>query len=174
MIRIIVVAGVLLISACANTGTSTPAAANKTAVVATVNNLEYLPFKQPVLGKSLELEFDQSTTRYNDGKTKRLVHGIRLPQSNGDLIVTVTTKRVGSAGAPSIFYPEVWVLDSRFQLSRVLPSSNYVFRSGRSGFLEGKFLVKGAKRNESHLVVTIGTVPSPNSRLRRLTKLEPP
>jgi Maltose operon periplasmic protein precursor (MalM) len=161
MIRLIgLCAGVVLIGACANTSTvSRPAEPPKPVLVSTVKSFESLSFQQPVLGKAIELDFDKKTTKYHDGISERMVHGVRLPQSKNDLVLKVTAKRQGSISAPSIFYPEVWVLDAGFQVRKVLPYENYVFRSGRSGFLEGTFFLKGPAANERYLIVTSREIP---------------
>lgn len=148
-------AGMVLVGACANTNTGNRSAEPpKIVTVSIVRSFESLLFQQPALGKSIELDFDKKTTKYDGGTGERMVQGVRLPQSNNDLVLKVTAKRQGSISAPSIFYPEVWVLDSGYQVRKVLPYENYVFRSGRSGFLEGTFFLKGSFANESYLVVT--------------------
>lgn len=156
MIRLVgLFAGVILVGACSNVNTSNRSAdPPKIATVSVVRSFDSLSFQQPVLGKSIQLDFDKKTTKYDSGTGERMVQGVRLPQSNNDLVLKVTTKRQGSISAPSIFYPEVWVLDSGYQVRKVLPHENYVFRSGRSGFLEGTFFLKGLVANESYLIVT--------------------
>jgi Maltose operon periplasmic protein precursor (MalM) len=152
---IYIVAGLVLLNACVHTGkTSRPVEVANPAPPAPTKALETLRYQQTILGKSVELEFDGETEKFDDGKATRTVHGVRLPQASGELVVKVATQREGSISSPSIFYPEVWILDANFQVTRVLPHSKYVFRSGGPGFLEGTFFLKGATANEYYLVVT--------------------
>jgi hypothetical protein len=156
MIRSIVISvGALLLSACAATTAGSRSPESPTAaVVPAASRFDSLLFQQPVLGKSFELDFDSKTTKYDDGSGERMVQGIRLPQSNVELEVKVTTKRQGSVLEPSIFYPELWVLGSGYQIKKILPHQNFVFRAGRTGFLGATFFLKGAAADEHYLIVT--------------------
>jgi Maltose operon periplasmic protein precursor (MalM) len=156
MIRsIVIAAATLFLAGCATTSTGNrPPESPPPASVLTVGDFSSLSFQQPVLGKAIDLDFDSKTTKYDNGSVVRMVHGIRLPQSSGELTVKVITKRQGSVSEPSIFYPELWILDSVFQTKKILPHQNFVFRAGRSGFLEATFFLKGAAVDEHYLVVT--------------------
>ena len=143
----------ILFGACANTNTKkTVESATKRA--APIGSLGALSYQQPVLGKSISLDFDDDTTLYNDGGSDRPVQGIRLPDAKAELVVKIVTYRQGTVEEPAIFYPEVRVLDAAFQLTKVLPHNGYVYRAGSKSFLEGTFFLKGPSGNEHYLVVT--------------------
>ena len=149
--RIGLTIALLCLGACASTNPKPTPAAEPAAVVASFNQVSY---QQPQLGKTIDLDFDDRTVRYNDGHSDRLVQGVKLPASGVDLVVKVVTKRQGSLEEPAIFYPEVRVLDAAFQVAKVLPHGNYVYRSGGKAFLEGTFFLKGPSGNEHYLIVT--------------------
>jgi Maltose operon periplasmic protein precursor (MalM) len=143
----------VLFGACANTSTKkTVESATKRAVP--TETLSELSYQQPVLGKSISLDFDDDTTLYRDGGSDRPVHGIRLPDAKGELVLKIVTYRQGTVEEPAIFYPEVRVLDATFQMTKVLPYNSYVFRAGSKSFLEGTFFLKGPSANEHYLVIT--------------------
>ena len=141
----------LFLSACASTNAKRSPSAEP---VAAVTPLSEVVYQQPQLGKAIDLDFDDSTTRYNDGQSDRLVQGVKLPASGADIVIKVVTRRQGSTEAPAIFYPEIRVLDAAFQVTKVLPHGNYVYRAGGKAFLEGTFFLKGPSSNEHYLIVT--------------------
>lgn len=110
---------------------------------------------QAVMGKKIELDFDDQTPRFDDGASPRPVFLVRLPPATAQLTAKVTTQREGTVTNPSIFYPEVRVLDANYRLVKVIPHQNYVYRGASSdGTLETTFYLNGPSANEHFLLVT--------------------
>ena len=110
----------LFLSACASTNAKRSPSAEP---VAAVTPLSEVVYQQPQLGKAIDLDFDDSTMRYNDGQSDRFVQGVKLPASGADIVIKVVTRRQGSTEAPAIFYPEIRVLDAAFQVTNSISIS---------------------------------------------------
>jgi Maltose operon periplasmic protein precursor (MalM) len=146
----ITLASVLLLNACAtNQSTGTQPAPR---IYDSWSSVPYIPSQ---LNKAVEFEFDEESPTLRDKDSIRPVYGLKLPEVQGDLMVKITSDRLGSNNEPEMFYPEVRILNSAFQPLRVVAPESFIYRTGvNKNFLEATIFLNGSEKDERYLGIT--------------------
>lgn len=133
--RNLAMVSVVALAACATTGQQ-HIDQGRTALTASTKVLKSpkdLPFQEVKFGEVQKFELMQTAYVLQEGGTRRFVQGFRLPLDKKPLSLRIGSYRVGTVTDPAIFYPEVRVLDSNFQLVRTYAPDEFSYRVTQEG-----------------------------------------
>lgn len=98
-----------------------------------LQSVSQVPFPQLNVGEVQKLELGLASNVLEEGGKRRFVQGFSLPQDQKPLSVRLSSYRVGTAEDPVIFYPEVRVFDSRFNLIQTIAPEEFSYRATPNG-----------------------------------------